>query len=219
MVWKPSQETGITAVKIANVFKLAGLPDGVLNLVNGSGSTVGNTLVEHPDVSAITFTGSNGVGKEIAAKAVAQNKKYQLELGGKNPVVVLQDADLELAAQLTVEGAMKQTGQRCTATSRVYVEESIYEPFLDKLLERAKQIEVGNGLDEQADMGPLASLKQFENVMSYIQQGIEEGANILYGGTSLRNSENDHGYFVEPTIFGNVTNEMTIAKKKFLVPF
>ncbi|WP_234978369.1 aldehyde dehydrogenase family protein [Bacillus tuaregi] len=218
VVWKPSQETGITAVKIAEVFEQAGLPAGVLNLVNGSGEIVGNTLVEHPEIAAITFTGSNRVGRQLASKAVAQNKKYQLELGGKNPVIVLEDADLDLAAKLTIDGAMKQTGQRCTATSRVYVEQSIYETFIEKLLEQVSQIKVGDGLEETVTMGPVASKKQFETVTSYINKGIEEGAEILYGGQALDAAVYNSGYFIEPTIFGKVTNEMTIAREEIFGP-
>ena len=218
VVWKPSIEAGITAVKIAKVFEQAGLPAGVLNLVNGSGEIVGNALVEHPLTSAITFTGSNRVGRELASKAVAQNKKYQLELGGKNPVVVLEDADLDLAAKLTVEGAMKQTGQRCTATSRVYVEASIYDTFIEKLLENVTQIKVGDGLDDSVTMGPVASKKQFETVTSYIKKGIDEGAELLYGGNALYDPVYNGGYFVEPTIFANVTNGMTIAREEIFGP-
>ncbi|WP_458413162.1 aldehyde dehydrogenase family protein [Schinkia sp. CFF1] len=218
IVWKPSQETGITAVKIAQVFEKAGLPSGVLNLVNGSGAVIGNSLVEHKEVAAITFTGSNQVGKEIAAKAVAQNKKYQLELGGKNPAIVLEDADLDLAAKLTIEGAMKQTGQRCTATSKVYVEQSIYDVFVEKLIKYVKQIKVGDGLDETVTMGPVASKNQFATVSAYIENGIAEGAELIYGGKSLEGAECNNGYFIKPTIFGNVTNNMTIAREEIFGP-
>lgn len=218
VVWKPAQETGITAVKIAKVFEQAGLPKGVLNVVNGSGAIIGNALVEHPGIAAITFTGSNQVGREIAAKAVAQNKKYQLELGGKNPVVVLADADLDLAAKLTVEGAMKQTGQRCTATSRVYVEQSIYDTFTEKLLNHVKNIKVGDGLDESVDMGPVVSEKQLNTISSYIEKGIKEGAELLYGGNRLDVPNLNGGYFIEPTIFGQVTNKMTIAREEIFGP-
>lgn len=218
VVWKPAQETGITAIKLAEVFEKAGLPEGVLNLVNGRGVIVGNALVEHQDTVAVTFTGSNQVGREIALKAVARNKKFQLELGGKNPVVVLEDADLDLAAKLTIEGTMKQTGQRCTATSRVYVVQSIYDSFMEKLLDKVKQIKVGDGLDETVDMGPLASNKQFETVSSYIAKGTEEGAELLYGGKRLEGPNYFGGYFIEPTIFGNVTNEMTITREEIFGP-
>ena len=218
VVWKPAQETGITAVMIAKVFEQAGLPKGVLNLVNGEGNLVGSALVEHPGISAVTFTGFNLVGREIALKAVKQNKKFQLELGGKNPVIVLEDADLDQAAKLTLEGAMKQTGQRCTATSRAYVVQAIYDLFMEKVLELVKHIKVGDSLDETVDMGPIASHKQFDNVVSYIAKGMDEGAKLLYGGKRLQGANFNKGYFIEPTIFGNATNEMTITKEEIFGP-
>ena len=218
VVWKPAQDAGITAVKIAEVFDKAGLPAGVLNIVNGRGSALGNSIVEHEDVAAITFTGSNEVGRAIGIRAVAQNKKYQLELGGKNPVVVLKDADIDLAAKLTVEGCMKQTGQRCTATSRVYVEEAIYDLFMEKIMGIVKDIKVGDGINESVTMGPVASKKQYETVCSYIEKGIEEGGNLYYGGKTLEGPDYQGGYFIEPTIFDNVTNEMTIAKEEIFGP-
>ena len=203
---------------IAKVFEQAGLPKGVLNLVNGEGNLVGSALVEHPGISAVTFTGSNRVGREIALKAVKQNKKFQLELGGKNPVIVLEDADLDQAAKLTLEGAMKQTGQRCTATSRAYVVQAIYDLFMEKVLELVKHIQVGDSLDETVDMGPIASHKQFDNVVSYIAKGMDEGAELLYGGKRLQGANFNKGYFIEPTIFGNATNEMTITKEEIFGP-
>ena len=218
VVWKPAREAGIAAAKIADVFHRAGLPKGVLNLVTGSGSTVGNVFVEHPNIAAVTFTGSNVVGKEIAVKATSTNKKFQLELGGKNPAIVLKDADLDLSASCTIDGAMKQTGQRCTATSRVYVEESVYEPFVDKLISLAKDMKVGDALDPAIQMGPLASKNQFDTVSSYIAKGHEEGAVVLYGGNHLTDATLNNGYFIEPTIFINVNNDMTIAREEIFGP-
>lgn len=215
VVWKPSQETGITAVKIMEVFADAGIPNGVLNLVNGSGSVIGNAMTAHKDISAVSFTGSNAVGQIIAQKSTETDKKFQLELGGKNPVVVLEDADVDLAARLTVEGAMKQTGQRCTATSRAYVESSVYEEFIEKVIEYAKEIKVGNGLEEDVTMGPVASKKQLETVTGYIKKGIDEGATLLYGGGTL---DIDGGYYVEPTIFTGVSQDMTIVQEEIFGP-
>ncbi|SFE71477.1 aldehyde dehydrogenase family protein [Alteribacillus iranensis] len=217
VVWKPSRENSITAVKIAQIFEEANLPAGVLHLVNGSGSKVGDALTEHKDVAGVSFTGSNAIGQHIASKAVARNKKYQLEMGGKNPIVVLGDADVEKAATLTLDGAMKQTGQRCTAASRVYVENSIFEEFKEKLLEKVKKIKIGDGADETITMGPIVSGKQFDSVLSYIEKGKEEGATLLYGGKSLK-EELNNGYFIEPAIFTDVTEEMTIAKEEIFGP-
>lgn len=218
VVWKPAQETGITAAKIAEVFEEADLPAGVLNLVTGKGSVIGDALSAHKDIAAITFTGSNAVGQIIAQKTTETGKKFQLELGGKNPAVVLADADLNLAAKLTVEGAMKQTGQRCTATSRVYVETSVYDEFIEKINNQIKKITIGDGLQEEIDMGPVSSKKQFDTVTGFIEIGKEEGATLLYGGESLSNKENNYGYFIEPTIFGDVTQAMTIAKEEIFGP-
>lgn len=218
VVFKPATETGITGAKIVEVFAEAGLPKGVINLVTGKGSVIGNAIVENPFINAITFTGSNSVGKTIAQIAVEKGKKYQLELGGKNPVIVLEDADLELSAQLVVEGAMKQTGQRCTATSRVFVHSSIYEAFKDKVLQKVMAFKLGDGLNDDVTMGPLASKSQFETVAGYIKKGIEEGATLLYGGEQLSDEAFRDGYFIRPCIFENVTNNMTIAQEEIFGP-
>lgn len=218
VVFKPAAETGVTAAKIVEIFAEAGLPQGVLNLVNGDGAVAGNALVEHEDVHAITFTGSNAVGRQIAAKAALKGKKYQLELGGKNPAIVLEDADLELAANLTVAGAMKQTGQRCTATSRVYVHEQVYDTFKELLLEKVRSLKIGNGLDPNAQMGPVASKKQFDTVIGYIEKGKEEGASLLVGGGVPKEQGLEKGYFIEPTIFENVAHDMTIAREEIFGP-
>jgi len=215
VVFKPAEETGITAAKIVEVFSEAGLPEGVLNLVNGNGPVVGNALVEHHDVCAITFTGSNGVGREIAQKAAKRGAKYQLELGGKNPAIVLEDADLELATDLIVAGAMKQTGQRCTATSRVYIHEQVYEPFKERLLEKIHSLKIGEGMDPEVQMGPVASKKQYEKIISYIQKGIEEGASLLIGE---KDPTFHHGYYIKPAVFENVTQDMTIAREEIFGP-
>jgi aldehyde dehydrogenase (NAD+) len=218
VVFKPATETGITAVKITEVFEKAGLPEGVLNLVIGKGSVIGQGLAEHQDVNAITFTGSNGVGKQVAAHALNHGAKYQLEMGGKNPVIVMDDAELEHAAELTVGGAMKQTGQRCTATSRAYIHSSIYNRFKDLVVEKTKSLRVGNGLEDNVDLGPLASEQQMKTVIGYIEKGKEEGAAVLCGGGVFKEKEYNQGYFVQPTVFENVTHEMTIAREEIFGP-
>ncbi|WP_243292684.1 alpha-ketoglutaric semialdehyde dehydrogenase GucD [Bacillus sp. FJAT-47783] len=218
IVFKPAAETGVTAAKIVEVFADAGLPSGVLNLVNGRGSVVGNRLVDHEEVAAITFTGSNAVGRQVAAKAVARGAKYQLELGGKNPAIVLDDADLDLAANLTVAGAMKQSGQRCTATSRVYVHEKVYESFKNILVKKVCELKVGSGLDEKVQMGPVASKQQFDTIKHYIEKGKVEGASLLVGGGVPKGAEFEQGYYLEPTVFEQVTHEMTIAREEIFGP-
>ncbi|BBW95909.1 alpha-ketoglutaric semialdehyde dehydrogenase GucD [Geobacillus icigianus] len=218
VVFKPAQETAVTAAKIVECLDEAGLPSGVVNLVMGKGSVIGNAMAEHPHIHAITFTGSNDVGKTIAQKAVARGAKYQLEMGGKNPVIVLEDADLDRAVEATISGGLRSTGQKCTATSRVFVQSAIYEPFKQRLLARIKELTIGNGLADGVWMGPCASQKQLETVLYYIQKGIEEGATLLCGGRRLDDGEFGTGFYVEPTVFENVSPNMTIAREEIFGP-
>lgn len=218
VVIKPAQETAITCAKVIECFEEAGIPAGVLNLVTGSGSVIGQALTDNPDVNAITFTGSNEVGKRIGQGALARGAKYQLEMGGKNPVIVAADADLELAVEGTISGAFKSTGQKCTATSRVIVESKVYEIFKEKLVAKVKEITVGDGLKEGIWMGPCANESQLKTVMSYIEKGNQEGATLLIGGKQLSGDAYEKGFFVEPTIFENVTSEMTIAQEEIFGP-
>ncbi|RAV17728.1 alpha-ketoglutaric semialdehyde dehydrogenase GucD [Paenibacillus contaminans] len=218
VVLKPAAETGITAAKIVEAFADAGFPPGVINMVTGSGTGVGQALVEHPDVQAITFTGSNNVGKRIGISALSRGAKVQLEMGGKNPVIVTEHADLDQAAELTIAGAMRSTGQKCTATSRVIVLSRIYEPFLERLVERIKRIKIGNGMDADTWMGPLAGKAQLERVLGFIQKGKEEGARLLIGGGQPQGECFANGYFVEPTLFDEVRSEMTIAQEEIFGP-
>ncbi|MFC0274363.1 alpha-ketoglutaric semialdehyde dehydrogenase GucD [Metabacillus herbersteinensis] len=214
VVFKPATETAITAVKIAEAFHEGGIPKGVFNLVTGKGSVIGDAFIEHKDIDGITFTGSNDVGKKVALGAIERGAKYQLEMGGKNPAIVLDDADLDLAEELTVNGAMKHTGQKCTATSIVYVHSDIYNEFKERILKRVEAIKVGSGLDSSVYMGPLSSSAQLEQVLKYIEKGKEEGAELIYGGKRLHGPAYDKGHFIEPTVFGNVTNNMTIAREE-----
>ncbi|MBB6284976.1 alpha-ketoglutaric semialdehyde dehydrogenase GucD [Geobacillus subterraneus] len=218
VVFKPAQETAVTAVKVVECFDQAGVPAGVLNFVAGKGSVIGNAIAEHPHIHAITFTGSNEVGKTIAQKAVARGAKYQLEMGGKNPVIVLEDANLDRAVEATISGGLRSTGQKCTATSRVFVQRSIYESFKEQLLAKIKQLKIGNGMEEGVWMGPCASRKQLETVLSYIEKGIEEGATLLCGGRRLVDGELGNGFYIEPTVFENVSPNMTIAREEIFGP-
>jgi len=215
---KPAQETAVTAAKVIECFEEAGLPGGVVNFVTGSGSIIGPAITNHPDVNGITFTGSNSVGKGIGQAALNRGAKYQLEMGGKNPVIVTEDADLDLAVEATISGAFRSTGQKCTATSRVIVEESIYETFKEKLIEKTKEITVGNGLQDGIWMGPSASEGQLNTVLSYIEKGKQEGARLVAGGNRLTGGDYDKGFYVEPTIFDNVTSDMTIAQEEIFGP-
>lgn len=210
VVWKPSIEAALTGKLIGELFEQAGMPKNVLNVVQGRGSKVGQVLLEAPEVKAITFTGSNGVGQSILNTAGSTHKKIQLELGGKNAAIILADADLKLATQLTIEGAMKQTGQRCTATSRVYIEETIYEEALEHLIMEAKKIEVG------ITMGPVVSKAQYETILTAIEKAKAEGADLVLGGRPTK--DKSEGYYIDPTIFTNVTHEMEIAREEIFGP-
>lgn len=218
VVLKPAQETAVTAAKIIECMDEAGLPAGVVNMVTGSGSVIGQGIIDHPDVNGITFTGSNQVGKMVGRGALARGAKYQLEMGGKNPVIVLEDADLDLAVDATISGGLRSTGQKCTCTSRVFVQSGVYDQFKEKLLAKIKQLKVGNGLDGDTWMGPCASESQLNTVLYYIQKGIEEGATLLCGGGRPEGGEFENGFYVLPTVFENVSPKMTIAQEEIFGP-
>lgn len=218
VVFKPASEAAVTAAKVIECMAEAGLPAGVLNMITGSGSVVGQGIIDHPQISGITFTGSDQTGRKVAEGAVARGAKYQLEMGGKNPVLIAADADLDKAVEGTLSGAFKSTGQKCTATSRVLVHRDIYEAFKDRLLEQMKQITIGGGLQENVWMGPCASESQMNTVLSYINQGIKEGAQLIRGGKRLSGGEYDHGFYVEPAVFGEVKSGMTIAQEEIFGP-
>ena len=218
VVFKPASSTPMTAVKLIEVFEEAGLPPGVLNMVTGSGSSVGNVFVENPSVKGITFTGSTEIGTQVYSEGAARLKKVQCEMGGKNAVILLADADLDKALGGIVQGAFGSTGQRCTATSRVIVEDAIYDEFMDGLIERTRNLKIGDGSDPDVDVSPLASKSQYEAVTEYIEIGSSEGATIAYGGNSLSGGIFDEGYYVEPTVFTGVSTSMRIAQEEIFGP-
>ncbi|MCZ8517472.1 aldehyde dehydrogenase family protein [Paenibacillus filicis] len=218
VVLKPAQETAVTAAKITECFAEAGIPAGVLNLICGSGSVIGQGLAEHPDVNGITFTGSNQVGKQVGQAALARGAKYQLEMGGKNPVIVAADADLDLAVEGTISGGLKSTGQKCTATSRIIVMNEVHDAFKAKLLEKVSEITVGNGMEAGVWMGPCANEKQMETVLGYIQKGKDEGAKLLIGGGRPAAAGLTDGFFVQPTVFDDVSPQMAIAREEIFGP-
>ena len=218
VVFKPASSTPMTAVKLVEVFEEAGLPPGVVNLVTGPGSSVGNTLVESPQVKGISFTGSTEIGTGIYVEGARSLKKVQCEMGGKNAVILLADADLDKALGGIVQGAFGSTGQRCTATSRAIVEESIYDEFMEQLIDRTSKLKIGDGLDPAVDVSPLASESQFDTVTSYIGIGTEEGARLVYGGKALSGGIYDEGYYVEPTVFTDVDPSMRIAQEEIFGP-
>ena len=218
LVFKPASLTPFSAVKLVEIFEEAGLPPGVLNLITGPGGSVGNALVESPEVKGISFTGSTEIGTGIYAAGAQRLKKVQCEMGGKNAVILLADADLDKALGGIVQGAFGSTGQRCTATSRVIVEEGVYDTFMEQLLERTGQLKIGDGLDADTDISPLSSQSQLDTVMHYIGIGAEEGAHLACGGHALSGGEFDRGYYVEPTIFTDVTPDMRIAQEEIFGP-
>jgi acyl-CoA reductase-like NAD-dependent aldehyde dehydrogenase len=218
LVFKPASSTPLSAVKLVEVFEEAGLPAGVLNLITGPGASVGNALVESPQVQGISFTGSTEIGTDIYARGARLLKKVQCEMGGKNAVILLADADLDKALGGIVQGAFGSTGQRCTATSRVIVEEPVYDQFMEQLLERTRKLKIGNGLDPEVDVSPLSSESQLQKVLEYIGIGAEEGARLAYGGHALSGGIYDEGYYVEPTVFTEVTSQMRIAQEEIFGP-
>jgi acyl-CoA reductase-like NAD-dependent aldehyde dehydrogenase len=217
VVFKPATLTPFTGAKVVQIFEQAGIPAGVLNMVVGSGGEVGDELVQHPDVRAISFTGSNEVGCELYAQAARRMKKCQCEMGGKNPLVVLSDADLPLAVESAVFGAFASTGQRCTATSRVIIEESVADRFVQLLIERASKLRTGNGLEPGIDMGPAVDESQLKTDLHYIEVGKKE-AKLILGGQRLTGGAYDRGYFVAPTVFDHVGPDSTIAQDEIFGP-
>lgn len=218
IVWKPATETPMTAQKFVEIYEEAGLPKGLINLVNGSGSVVGNAMVEHPDIDLISFTGSNEVGKVINGRAGELLKRTSLEMGGKNAITVLEDADVDLAVEGILWGAFGTAGQRCTATSRVIVHQNVKEELEAKLISRIQELKMGDGLDETVKVGPVINKAALSRIDEYVKIGQEEGAHLLTGGKIVTENGLDSGHFYAPTIFTNVTPEMRIAKEEIFGP-
>lgn len=217
VVLKPSEETPFAAVILAEIFDKVGVPKGVFNLVNGDGAGVGNPLSEHPKIRMMSFTGSGPTGSKIMEKAATDFKKVSLELGGKSPYIVLDDVDIKEAAKATTGKVVNNTGQVCTAGTRVLVPSRIKDAFLAELKEQFSQVRVGNPREEGTQVGPIISKKQFDQVQNYINKGIEEGAELFYGGPGKPDGL-EKGYFARPTIFINVDNHMTIAQEEIFGP-
>ena len=218
VVFKPATLTPWTASILMDIFHEAGLPPGVLNMVIGPGATAGDALISHPAVRAISFTGSTEIGTKLYQQAAAHGKRVQAEMGGKNPVVVLDDADMDLALTGTIQGAYGSTGQRCTATSRVIVTEAIADRFVAELAARASRLVVGNGLDEATQVGPSVDESQMKTVLDYVAIGEREGARLVTGGARLRGAAHARGYFVAPTVFDHATPQMRIFQEEIFGP-
>lgn len=218
IVFKPASNTPATAVRLVELFVEAGVPKGVLNLVIGSGGDVGDEIVNHPAVRAVSFTGSSEIGFKMYQEVAKRGIPFQAEMGGKNPVVIMPDCDLDLAVEHTAAGAFGSTGQRCTATSRAIVVGSIAEPFIEKIVERAKAYRLGPGVDESSEIGPSVDESQFNTVLKYMDIGREDGATLICGGGRASGEGLENGYFVEPTVFDHVTPDMRIAREEIFGP-
>ena len=218
VVIKPASLAPLSALRLVEALHEAGILAGAINYVTGGGGTVGNTLVDHPAIRAVSFTGSCEVGNTLYDRVARRKIRVQLEMGGKNPTVVLKDADLNYAADVLVNGAFFSTGQKCTACSRAVIERAIYERLVEILVAKTKKMKVGNGLEPGIDMGPAVDASQLETDLKYIEIAKQEGAKLLCGGNRLTGGIYDKGYFVEPTIFGNVTPEMRIAQEEVFGP-
>ena len=217
-VIKPATLTPATVHEFVSALAEAGVPAGVVNIVYGGGAAVGEALLNHPDTSGISFTGSSEVGRRIAEVCGKNLKRCSLELGGKNAEIVLDDADLDLALEGVLWGAFGTTGQRCTATSRLIVQAGVYDKLVGMVVERANKLKVGNGLDESNEVGPCVSDGQRKTVHGYVEIGKQEGAKLLCGGEPLKGGAYDKGFFYKPTVFGDVTPTMRIAREEIFGP-
>ncbi|WP_288430522.1 aldehyde dehydrogenase family protein [uncultured Agrobacterium sp.] len=216
VVFKPADLVPGCSWAIVDILHRAGLPKGVLNLVMGRGSVVGQAMLDSPDLAGITFTGSTGTGQRVAASSLPFNRKFQLEMGGKNPFVVLDDADLNVAVEAAANSGFYSTGQRCTASSRIIVTEGIHDKFVAALSERLAKITVGHALDKETHVGPVVDEKQLKQDTDYIEIGKKEGAKLAFGGEVLERGT--PGFFLQPTLFTEATNDMRISREEIFGP-
>lgn len=217
-VLKPAEITPLTALELAKLIKDVGFPDGVVNIINGLGPVAGMELAKNNNVDKIAFTGSTEVGKQLMIAASGNVKRISLELGGKSPMIVFDDADFPLATEWVQFGIFVNQGEVCSATSRLYVQEKIHDRFVEELTKRTKRVKIGDPLDESTEMGPIASEKQLNKVMKYIEHGRKEGAEVAFGGKRLESGELKKGLFVSPTIFTKVKNNMKIVQDEIFGP-
>jgi len=218
VVLKPAEDTPLSSYHLVQVLTEAGVPRGVVNLVSGDGPNAGAPLSQHKDVPVVSFTGSTAVGRIIAQACAPDFKHCSLEMGGKNIIIVMEDANLDLAVDGAVWGGFGTTGQRCTAASRVAVHKDVYMEFVDRFVDRVKSLKVGNGLDASTDMGPCINEQQLKTVMSYVEIGKNEGAKLLTGGNRLNSGAYAKGWFHAPTVFGDCAPTMRIAQEEIFGP-
>src|SRR5579871_3021885 len=217
-VIKPAEDTPLSTMNLVKALMDAGLPKGVVNVVTGFGPEAGAPIVEHADVRAVSFTGSSEVGRIIGQVAARTFKPCSLEMGGKNAIIILDDANLDLALEGVLWGAFGTTGQRCTAASRVIVQKGVYRQFADRLIYRAQRLKVGNGQDESVEMGPQINEQQVATTKKYVQIGKKEGAKLEAGGKALNTTDHAYGWFFEPTIFTDVNEKMRVAQEEIFGP-
>jgi aldehyde dehydrogenase (NAD+) len=218
VVIKPASLTPLSVIMLTEAFEEAELPKGVWNVVTGGGREVGEPMLKHPKIRVISFTGSTEVGRDINVACAPQFKHVHLEMGGKNVIMVMEDADVDLAVDGALWGAFGTTGQRCTAASRIVVHDQVYDQFVEKLAGRAQSLKVGNGLESSVQMGPSVSESQRKTVEQYVQIGKDEGAQCVAGGNGLRDGDYGKGFFHEPTVFAEVTPDMRIAQEEIFGP-
>ena len=219
VVIKPAEDTPLSTYNLVKACEEAGIPPGVVNLVTGHGSAIGPAMTNHPALRLITFTGSTETGRLVASACADRNAICSLEMGGKNVIMVMEDADIDLAVEGAVWGAFGTSGQRCTASSRLVVHKKVYKQFSKKLVERAQALRVGNGADSKTDMGPVINAEAVEKIRGYIDIGRhEDGATLAFGGRRLTKGEYANGYFLEPTVFTDVTPDMRIAQEEIFGP-
>ena len=218
VIFKPATDTPLSAYNLVRACEEAGIPKGVVNFITGSGGELGDPLMKSPDVKLVSFTGSTAVGRTVSEACAPSFKHTNLEMGGKNAIMVMDDAKMDLAVEGAIWGGFGTTGQRCTAASRVIVHKKILKQFTDEFVERAKALKVGNGLDSSVEMGPSISESQLNTVIEYIKIGKDEGAKLLCGGNRLTSGNYQYGYFHEPTIFGEVGPKMRIAQEEIFGP-
>lgn len=218
VIFKPASLVPATSVALTEIFIEAGLAPGVLNLIIGSGSEAGDEIINHPLVRAVSFTGSTDVGMRLYEQVARRGAKAQCEMGGKNPIVVMEDADLDLAAQAAAQGTFGSTGQRCSATSRAVVVETVADEFVRRVKDRAESLRIGDGSHPETDIGPSVDASQFKTVLDYINAGREDGATLVCGGSRAEGNGFDKGYFVRPTVFDHVTPDMRIAREEIFGP-
>lgn len=218
VIFKPASNTSLISVKIMELFEEAGAPAGVINMVTGPGGVIGKAIGENPKIKAVSFTGSTDVGLALGKAVTARGAKMQAEMGGKNPAIILEDADIDQAIESIVVSGFLDNGQRCTGTSRLIVPKTIAKEVTEKLVDRAKRLVIGEGFGENVDSGPVIDEHQLNTYLHYVNISLEEGATLEHGGERLMDNGMDKGFFVAPTVFSNVTKDMTIFREEIFGP-